>query len=374
MKVPSAIISTYVKRIMMPKVIVLDIPGFVNEDFRKIGLDISLRQFFIPESLISELEILLSKDEKFIYLIGKKFGYAYASLSNLPNIDKISRKKFEEYVSFQMIFTEGTYAQNIKYNLDYDNRTIKINMKDYIVCRKNGLGYFFSSGGIGGIWAWVIQDKNIEAIQTKCQGKGSEECEVIAAPYETLVKMNYKPIKCSDLEKIQFGKDYEGFNKIMPTNWAKLSSRNLIDSGFFKYSHGQITYNDERFFITEASFMYILERELKKVESGLKILWNVSFGFGKKLAEKSGKQDPCKFIMDFFPALGFGDILAVTKKGEYEIIVNYFPWLDMYKEIDFVMFRGMLSGVISGFTGKTVELNKIEKDLTSGYLSLHITQ
>ena len=94
----------------------------------------------------------------------------------------------------------------------------------------------------------------------------------------------------------------------------------------------------------------------------------------KKIAEISGKQDPCKFITDFFPALGFGDVLAVTKKGEYEIIVNYFPWLGMYKDIGFTMFRGMLSGVISGFTGKKVELNKIDTDVSSGYLFLHITE
>jgi len=36
------------------------------------------------------------------------------------------------------------------------------------------------------------------------------------------------------------------------------------------------------------------------------------------------------------------------------------------------MFRAMLSGVISA-TGKKVELKKIERDVSSGHLSLHIT-
>ncbi|MEM5779487.1 MAG: hypothetical protein QXJ96_03675, partial [Candidatus Aenigmatarchaeota archaeon] len=58
----------------------------------------------------------------------------------------------------------------------------------------------------------------------------------------------------------------------------------------------------------------------------------------------------------------------------YEIFVKYFPWLEWYKDIDFTMFRGMLSGVISGFTGEKVELKKVEKSVSSGYFSLFITQ
>jgi len=39
------------------------------------------------------------------------------------------------------------------------------------------------------------------------------------------------------------------------------------------------------------------------------------------------------------------------------------------------MFRAMLSGVIiSSATGKKIELEKIEKDVSSDHLSLHITQ
>jgi len=113
---------------------------------------------------------------------------------------------------------------------------------------------------------------------------------------------------------------------------------------------------------------------LKKIKNGLKILWDCSFEFGKRLAKISGKQDPCKFITDFFSALGFGDILALEKRGRYEIIVKYFPWFYYEKEIDFTMFRGMLSGVISGFTGKEILLKKIEKDTREGNLSLYITE
>jgi hypothetical protein len=38
------------------------------------------------------------------------------------------------------------------------------------------------------------------------------------------------------------------------------------------------------------------------------------------------------------------------------------------------MFRALLSGVISGFTGKEIKLNKIKKDISVGYLSLIIDE
>jgi len=186
--------------------------------------------------------------------------------------------------------------------------------------------------------------------------------------------MGYKPIRCEEIEKVEMSQEYKKFNEIRPTKWATKSLKNLIDSGIFEYKHGQVTYKGERFFLCEASFMYILEKELKKIKNGLKILWDCSFEFGKNLAKISGKQDPCKFITDFFSALGFGDILVLKKKGKYEITVKYFPWFNYEKEINFTVFRGILSGVISGFTGKEIVLKKIEKDTREGNLSLYITE
>jgi hypothetical protein len=178
-----------------------------------------------------------------------------------------------------------------------------------------------------------------------------------------LLEIGYKPVKCTNLEEIKLTLDYREINKIRQTKWAIYSLRKLIDSGFFEYSFGILRYQTERFFLVESSFMYILEKELKKTKDGLKVLWQVSFDFGKKLAKLAGKQDPCKFIMDFFPALGFGDVLVLKRKNQYEIFVNYFPWFKYANEVDFTMFRGILSGTISGLTGEKVELKNFESEL-----------
>ena len=73
-------------------------------------------------------------------------------------------------------------------------------------------------------------------------------------------------------------------------------------------------------------------------------------------------------------ALGFGDILALKKKDGYSISVNYFPWTPWAKDIDFVMFRAMMSGMISGFTGKKVELRSIKSELVQNSFNLKISE
>ncbi|MEM5828766.1 MAG: hypothetical protein QW480_00780 [Candidatus Aenigmatarchaeota archaeon] len=338
------IISSYVRYILIPKVLRLDIPGFIIEDFTRVGQNTILRVVFLPEGLFIRLEYKLKPS--FLYFVGKKFSYSYSQISNLPTIKNLSLKNFLRFVSFYIKFVEGTQSSGFSHKVDIKRKLFQLKMKNYVVCSRNGKGYLLPLGGVAGIWAWMLQDLEIEAVQPKCEGRGDNSCVVLAAPYQTLREMGYKPLKFTSIEKIQLDySKYNTINKIRTVTWAKNSLKNMIDAGLLKYEHGIIKYFDERFFLCGVELIYILEKELKKIKNGLKILWDCSFDFGKRLAEISGKQEPCKFIMDFFPALGFGDILALKKKGRYEIFVKYFPWLEWYKDIDFTMFRGMLSRI-----------------------------
>ncbi|MFH7917709.1 MAG: hypothetical protein QW631_00130 [Candidatus Aenigmatarchaeota archaeon] len=372
------LVGWFIRNVILPKTAIIDKPGFVVAQFSKESEILYLRQICLPEMLFSNIEIELineanKRGEELLYQTGKKFGYIYASISQFPT----RSFKIKDFVRFAHILVkhiECVWAKRITHNINIKVPIFIMRMKEYIICRKNGAGHLLSTGGVAGIWAYACEDQSIEAIQIKCQGRGDKECEVIAAPYKTLVRMGYKPIRCRKLEKAELSREYKIFNEIRPTSWARNSLKSLIDAGFFDYKHGQVTYHRERFFLCEASFMYILEKELKKIKNGLKILWDCSFDFGKRLAEISGKQEPCKFIMDFFPALGFGDILASRKEGRYEIFVKYFPWLEWYKDIDFTMFRGMLSGIISGFTDRDVKLKKIVKDIRGRDFILYLTE
>jgi len=358
------IVSWYIRKILVPKIEEIDKPGFVMENLARARLmNIVLRQVFLPEKILIDLEEKMVKKfdnvgKNVLYSIGKKFGYFYSHVSNFPTFR--NDKNFMSFLDYTIKYIETTYAGKINYTLK--DKIISFKMKDYIICSRNGIGYLFSSGGIAGIWAYVTQDPKVEAVKPKCQGRGDRECEVISATYENLVKIGYKPMKCTDIVYLK-GMDnrYEEINKIALTNWAKKSLKTLIDSGFIKYKHGQIIYHNERFFEFEINFMYIIEKELSALKGASDVLWNVSFEWGKELANEVGKQEPVKFIMDFFPALGFGDILV--KKNPWKVMVNYFPWTRLYEEVNFVMFRGMISGLICGLTGNVVRLEKTKKTL-----------
>lgn len=348
-------------------------PGFIIEKVR----DKPNREVVIPESLLVELEQQIAKlpnGPSTLYKIGKKFGYSYASICDLPTIKNSSEKQIIRVGYFVVKWIEALYASRILPKPNLKERTIELAFCDYVVCRNNGLGHIFSEGGPAGLWAWMMADPSIEGIQLRCQGRGDDECLCICGPYDVLEERGFAPYVCRDLEPTRLDETYLKMNEIRVPSYAKNSLKNLIDSKFVKFRHGQITYKRERFFPVEASFVYILEKELSRIKGGLDILWQVSYDFGKKLAEILERPNPLKFIPDFFSALGYGDIFVTTSREKYEIFVQYFPWLPHWREIDFVMLRGIFSGIISNFVEKPIRLEKISKDISRGYFSLLLTE
>lgn len=338
-------------------------PGYICE---KLGYqNFYLREIPVPESILIELENRIEQKD-ILYSIGKKFGWCYSLNSRFPKISESEKNKFIEHSHFLVRYMESaSYGKDLSEKVDYEKKIFDLHMKDYIVCSKNGQGQLFSEGGIGGIWAWFVEDKDVECIHKSCQGRGSNGCEVIAAPYSTLVNMGLKPFRCEELEDLSFDVSYMDLNKITPAKWTQNSLKTLMDSGIIKYNHGLITYGDERFFLCESTFIYLLERELKKVNGAGEILWNVCSNFGRKLCQLSKKQMPGKFIMDFFPALGFGNIIVSHEEGKYRIGVDHFPWTKLYDDIDFIFLRAIFSGYISEYEGKEIRLGEMKKSLTS---------
>jgi len=203
MDIKDRISSWFIRNIVLPKVEDISQPGFIIIPTTIKKEKINMRELFLSESLIELIENMISKYIKngnfSLYSIGKKFGYTYSYLSDFPTINN---KKIETFAYFVVRWVEATYASNIYHKIDIKSKIFSLRMKDYIVCRHNGKGYLVGYGGIAGIWSYVMQDLTIEAVQPKCQGRGDKECLVIAAPYETLIKMGYKPIRCEEIEKI----------------------------------------------------------------------------------------------------------------------------------------------------------------------------
>ncbi|MEM5812479.1 MAG: hypothetical protein QXN71_02145 [Candidatus Aenigmatarchaeota archaeon] len=379
MAIKDLMFSWFIKNILIPKNEIIDRPGFIILKLSDKKEITNIREVLLPEKIFVDIEREIINKYKengahLLYSIGKNFGYRYASVSHYPSIKEKGEKDFLKFTYFVIKYLESIYSSKITYKIDIKRKIFKIYLKNYIVCNKNGLGYLLTDGSITGTCAYGVQDFTLEGTQIKCQGRGNEKCEFICAPPDYFKKKGMHVFIENNLyaPAVEIDK-YNNINAIRNTKFASNSLQSLIDSGFIAYKNGIMNVKFERFLLIEASVMYLLESGLSKLKDGLKILWDCSFSFGKRLAEISGKQEPCKFITDLFPALGFGDILAVEKKGKYEVYVNYFPWME-FPEVDFVMFRGLLSGVISGFVGRKVELKKIEKDISAGYLSLFISE
>ncbi|MEM5872255.1 MAG: hypothetical protein QXD55_00105 [Candidatus Aenigmatarchaeota archaeon] len=365
MKIKDKISSWFIRNILIPKMEIINKPGFILMKF-PFKEEESLREIGIPETLFVNLEKTTINPIVF-YSIGKKFAYLHASMLQLPTSKD---RNFKNFANFFVNYIGTIYGQ-IHHDINLPTKTLKLYMQNYIICPKNGLGYIFSEGVVAGIWSYAFQDYSIEAVQIKCQGRGDKVCEVICSPSKKLNKMKLKFFIVRDLENVRLNEGYKEMNKIREAQYAKNSLEDLINSGFIKYSYGVVNYKEDRYFLCEASLMYILERELKKLNNANKILFDVSFNWGKELIKKE-KQDPCKFIMDFMPALGWGDIVVLKKENKYSVVISYFPWTKWADEINFTMIRGMLSGILSA--NRKVLLKKIKKDISKGYLSLWLSE
>jgi len=386
MVIKDRIVSWFIQNIILLKVEQISIPGFIT--IMTTGKEkVNIRELFLPENLLMELEKKIVKNyvrngKFYLYSIGKKFGYAYSILSTFPTI-KDDKKDFLSFVYFLVRWVEATYAKLISYKVNYKNKIFKMIMNDYIICRKNGLGYILTSGGVAGIWSYMACDQTVEGVQTKCQGRGDRECELICAPAEILKKKKLKFFKETDLENLELDPNYKSINDIRQTQFAKHSLKDLIDSGFFSYSQGIVQYKNERHFLCEASLMYILENELKKLKGAEKILFEVSFNYGKNLIKRGQEETKeCvmspriteNFVTDYMSALGWGDILVLKKSGKYSVVSNYFPWTKWAKDIKFIMFRGIISGLLSEISNKKIILKKFQTDFSKGYISLFVSE
>lgn len=378
MAVRDKVVGWFIQHYIIPRSQIIDQPGFVifNVSYKT---DIYSRQIVIPESLFVSIEKetvkkYKDKGKQVLYSIGKKFGYRFASMTNAIKLKETNEKSFLDYVNILSKFVEGTYASNISTTVNLKKLMIDFKLDNFVICRKSGLGYLISLGGIPGIWSYMLDDVTIEGVQPECQGKGNKKCRVISAPVKFLRKEGYKPFREIKLKGLEMENDYKNFNNVRDIEYSNNSLKNLIDFGFFKFRRGILSYNNDRYFIVESSFPYIIETEFEKLKNGEKLLFNLSFEYGKRLTKEAGKEEPCKFLMDFMPALGWGDILAREENRKYNVYIKYFPWTKWYSSVKFVIFSGIISGIFSGFLKRNIIFKVIKRDISQGFLELTLKE
>lgn len=373
MPVKDRVVTWFIQNIVIPRREIIDKPGFVVTTFTEKNQTTYLRELFIPERLFELIENRIVQEygeqgKQVLYSAGKKFGYLYASMSNFPTIKDCTEKELSDFAYLFVRYMEVTSARQAKHEIDFKDKMFTISFKDYIVCRNNGLGHIMTEGGSAGVWAYEMQDKSLEAVQLECEGRGNQRCFVICAPEQKIQEKTNNFFREQQMSERTFDDVYKTMNEIRQTTYSQNSMKTLLDTGFFEYDEGSFFYKNIRFFGCESHILYLLEREIAKLENGEQVLFDACFEYGKTLRETYGETDYQKFISDFFPALGFGDI-AVLDADKLSIATIYYPWTVFSETSKYIIFRGIMSGFVSSSLEKKIEFKNFNIDM-GNYLTL----
>jgi hypothetical protein len=375
MGVKDNLVSWFIKNIEMSRMELIENPGFVITQFSEKGANVFMREIFFPEEIFVNIEKNVEskmgeKGAKILYSAGKIFGRTYSKMSAFPVFELGKEVEMKEFVYMFIRYMEALWSEGIEYNLDLDKKILDIQAKNFVVCRKNGLGRIISEGVGAGCWSYMMKDSSVEGAHPKCIGRGAETCNMVYAPGYRLKDsgLNYLELESDESVKI-VTPEYVELNQIREPQFSKSSFKNMVDSGHIDYKKGVVSFADERHILCEASIFYLLESALSK-EGGDSIIFQSAFDYGTKLAQKlnSGKIEP--LVSDYLSALGWGDSIILNKGGKYRIVSNYFPWTPLANSVTFSMFRGMISGILSGYTGRQVLLDKISRGTSQGFFVL----
>jgi predicted hydrocarbon binding protein len=377
MAVKDRLVSWFIKNVIAPGMEIIDQPGFIVLKLSDKRETTYLRELLFPEDVLVELEKQISKKygskgRQVLYSIGKKFGYRYASSSKYPLLKNTSEKEFLNFIYMLVRYIETTFAKRLTHKIDIKNKTVYMTLDNFVICRQSGIGYIMTSGGVSGICAYMFCDDSIEGVETACQGRGAKVCELICAPASILKQKKMKFIEETNYKNLDMETNYESMNKTQVCQYSHESFKSMLDSGFFKYTKGVVEHNGRRFFLCESSLMYIIENELRKIPGAENTLFQIAFDFGQKVIDSGNLNE--KFIADFMSSIGFGDIYITKKNKKYMVVTNFFPWMKFYDSIKFTLFRGILSGMLSKYEKIKISLDKIEKEVSGGHLTVILSQ
>jgi hypothetical protein len=367
----------YLKRFVIPGALVFNKPGFL--DFKISGkTNIYARQIFYPEDFFVDFESKMVKKfgtagRQKLYSIGKKFGYRFAQSGKFENIKDNPGDKIKNWVFITSKFVEGTYASSIENITDPNIPLTDYTLKKFTILEKLGYDYIFATGGTAGMMAWIFQDPTVEVVLHDLNKvDGLYEGVVSAAPYKHLKDkfLDQEILSETSLDNLlEAFQDYIKFNAQAQTSCTK-SFQTYLDFNFFDYQSGIVKFKDKRFFLFEVSGTYLIELELKNSTNKeyIKLLFDSAFDTGKNILAQFGKNQ--KDVFDVLSALGWGEVISFSSSGDLKVLVNHFPWSKWYKDIDYIIMRGFLSGILTSLTGQTVIFDKPTIDLSKGHLSL----
>ena len=373
MDLKDTLVKLYVRKYVIPRALIFDKPGFL--DFKISGkTEIFARQLIVPELFFVNFEKKLiekfgQSGAKKLYSVGKRFGYSFAQLGRFENINDNPGEAVKDWIIIATKFIEGTYAKNISQNIDVSSKTVEYSLTDFVVCEKLGYDYFLAQGGAAGVIAWIFQDSSIEGYLKGSSSKNDNYiCEVVCSPKDKLIdRFDSKDILIeNDLSGLEHdAASYNSFNSEVDLG-VTTSFQTLLDTRTFEYNEGKVIYQNNRFFLLEATALYMLEETF----SGdmRKILADTAYEIGDTVISQLSK-GTITDISEILTALGWGKV-TILSTNPFKVVLEHFPWTRLSSKSDFVIISNMLSGCLSRIAGKSCRFNKCLKDTSNGYLNI----
>jgi predicted hydrocarbon binding protein len=367
------LLGWYIKNFVMVGAQVFDKPAFIVWKFQS-KTRVYARQLIFPEYFINELENRLVKENSngakpLLYAAGKKFGYRVGKQLQFYTVNDLSDQKFNAYLDLLSKFLEGTFADKLQItDLNVEKKYLKMELDNFVSCNKTGLGYFIPTGVSAGMWAYLLNDIEIEAVHIKCQGRGDPMCELSYSKNLTAYG-NEEKLIFRDLEGLDIGTSYESMNSIRKTNFSKVSFQECVNAKIFSYKYGKISDSlGRRYFLLEAGGLYLIELELCKEAWSKKILEEAAFFTGCEFSKLLQKN--ITTAMNFLGAFGFGDVFIRKKNGKYIVVIDFFPWTTFANSIEFIIMRCFFEGILSSIDDRKIKLAKFSTSVHKGFLSL----
>ncbi|MEM4391020.1 MAG: hypothetical protein QXX06_04120, partial [Candidatus Diapherotrites archaeon] len=266
------------------------------------------------------------------------------------NVKDHPGEKIKEWIVIASKFVEGTYASNIDNRINVVQKRTDYYLKNFVILRRLGYDYIFALGGSTGLMSWIFQDVTIEGLLYDIKKiDNNYEATVTNAPIEVLknifpkeeifIETNFENLE----ENLNLYKEFNRYDKIIYTK----SFQTYLNAGFIKYNQGIVEICGYRFFLFEVSGTYLLEIEMKnKGQQYVEILYESAIYAGKNVYASFTYK--IQELFELLSALGWGEVLLISQsKNKIKVLINHFPWSKWYKDVDFIIINGFLSGIFS---------------------------
>jgi hypothetical protein len=344
-------------KILSNQVLDFSNPGFIILRFGGVGGAYD-RSIALSEDLLCLIEEYSIKEyglegQKILYQVGKDFAFNFGECSNFPTIKTASEDDIK-YLAFNFLdIISAVWCEKLEIkDFDINRKTAEFKFKDFVVFRKNGLGYSILDGVTAGFFDFFIADSLLESSR-KILNKSEIIINVSIENNKFRTDVKNYPLRLSENSV---------FNAIKSIR--KPSFNDFINTGLISYKNNMFLVNGKVFFQCHINFLYILEAEFKSKNLGgilFKAGYDFSISFFTDVFKNIKKEDRLSFSSDFFSALGFGDVNFFND----HVICTSFPWSSLYKEVDFMIFKGIFSGVLSLIYGNII-LNNHKISINNG--------